>query len=66
MATFANRIIRAGKLDVHLYEEVEADPRTMGQAMGVMALSSVAAGLGTASHVRATGGSPAEVRKSLL
>ena len=50
MATFANRIIRAAKLDVHLYEEVEADPRTMGQAMGVVALSSVAAGLGTAGQ----------------
>ncbi len=50
MATFANRIIRAAKLDVHLYEEVEADPRTLGQAMGVVVLSSVAAGLATAGQ----------------
>ena len=50
MATFANRIIRAAKLDAHLYEEVEADPRALGQAMGVVALSSVAAGVGTAGQ----------------
>jgi hypothetical protein len=50
VATFANRIIRAAKLDAHLYEEVEADPRALGQAMGVVALSSVAAGVGTAGQ----------------
>ena len=40
-------MIRAAKLDVTLYEEVEADKGTMGQAMGVVILSSVAAGIGT-------------------
>jgi hypothetical protein len=40
-------MIRAAKLDVNLYEEVEADKGAMGQAMGVVILSSVAAGIGT-------------------
>jgi hypothetical protein len=47
MSTFQDRIIRAAKLDVHLYEEVEADKGAMGQAMGVVVLSSIAAGVGT-------------------
>lgn len=46
MTGFGNRIIRAAKLDVSLYEEVEADKTAMGQAMGVVVLSSVAAGIG--------------------
>ena len=46
MASFIDRIIRASKLDVHLYEEVEADTRAMSQAMGVVVLSSIAAGIG--------------------
>ncbi len=49
MANFGNRIIRAAKLDVALYEEVEADKSALGQAMGVVVLSSVAAGIGSAS-----------------
>ncbi len=47
MADFKDRIIRAAKLDVNLYEEVEADKTAMRQAMGVVVLSSVAAGIGT-------------------
>ena len=47
MSTFKDRIIRAAKLDVHLYEEVEADKGAMGQAMGVVVLSSIAAGVGS-------------------
>ncbi len=47
MSSFWNRIIRAAKLDVNLYEEVEADKGAMGQAMGIVILSSVAAGLGS-------------------
>ena len=49
MALFTDRMIRAAKLDVNLYEEVEADKSAMGQAMGVVILSSVAAGIGTIS-----------------
>jgi len=46
MSSFQQRMIRAAKLDVNLYEEVEADPGAMGQAMGVVVLSSIAAGVG--------------------
>lgn len=46
MADFKDRIIRAAKLDVNLYEEVEADKGAMGQAMAVVVLSSLAAGIG--------------------
>lgn len=42
-----NRILRALKLDKELYEEVEADPSSMGQAMTVVALSIVASGIGS-------------------
>ena len=47
MTNFKDRIIRAAKLDVNLYEEVEADKGAMGQAMGVVVLSSIAAGVGS-------------------
>lgn len=47
MASFQDRIIRAAKLDVQLYEEVEADKGAMGQAMAVVILSSIAGGIGT-------------------
>ncbi len=49
MTNFSNRIIRAAKLDVALYEEVEADKSALGQAMGVVVLSSIAAGIGSTS-----------------
>ncbi|MCD4717573.1 MAG: YIP1 family protein [Desulfobacterales bacterium] len=47
MASITDRMIRAAKLDVTLYEEVEADKGAMGQAMAVVVLSSVAAGVGS-------------------
>ncbi len=40
------RILRAARLDVHLYEEVEADRDALGHAGLVVVLSSVAAGIG--------------------
>ncbi len=46
MASIQERMIRAAKFDVQLYEEVEADQGAMGQAMGVVVLSGVAAGIG--------------------
>ncbi|WP_027716371.1 YIP1 family protein [Desulfuromonas sp. TF] len=45
-----NRIVRAAKLDVHLYEEVEADRGALGQAALVVVLSSLAAGVGGAAE----------------
>ncbi len=49
-SNFINRIFRAAKLDAHLYEEVEADKTSMRQAMLVVILSGVAAGVGSISH----------------
>jgi hypothetical protein len=46
MATFIDRMVGAAKLDVHTYEEVEADPTAMTEAMAVVLLSSAAAGIG--------------------
>ncbi len=46
MTPFVDRMIRAAKLDPHVYEEVEADKSAMGQAMGVVMLSSLAGGIG--------------------
>ena len=47
MNIFTDRIIRAAKFDVNLYEEVEADKDAMPQAMGVVVLSSLASGVGS-------------------
>ena len=46
MASIQERMLRAARLDAQLYEEVEADQAAMGQAMGVVILSAVAAGIG--------------------
>lgn len=46
MTSFQDRMLRAAKLDIGLYEEVEADKSALGQAMGVVVLSAVAAGIG--------------------
>ena len=46
MTPFIDRMIRAAKLDVQLYEEVEADTTSLRQAMAVVLLASVAAGIG--------------------
>lgn len=55
MTNFKNRIIQAAKLDVNLYEEVESDSGAMGQAMGVVLLSAVAAGIGSIGTKGAAG-----------
>jgi hypothetical protein len=52
MATFVERMVRAAKLDVTLYEEVENDTAATSQALGVVVLSSVAAGIGAGTGVR--------------
>jgi hypothetical protein len=47
MSSFKDRIIRAARLDVNLFEEVEADTGALPQAMATVILSSAAAGIGT-------------------
>jgi hypothetical protein len=49
MNTFVERMLRAAKLEVDLYEEVEADKQALGQATAVVVLSSLAAGIGVVS-----------------
>ncbi len=46
MGDLLSRILRAAKLDVSLYEEVEADEGALGQATLVVILSSLASGIG--------------------
>ena len=46
MASFAERVMGAAKLDVNVFEEVESDTTATGQAMVVVLLSSLAAGIG--------------------
>lgn len=55
MASISDRMIRAAKLDANLYEEVEADKEAMGQALGVVLLSSVAAGIGSVGTIGLNG-----------
>jgi len=55
MSSLLDRLVRAAKLDVNLYEEVEADKGALGQAMVVVILSSIAAGLGSIAKVGISG-----------
>ena len=55
MQNYIDRIVRAAKLDINLYEEVEADKGAMGQAIGVVVLSSIAAGIGSIGTIGVKG-----------
>jgi len=46
-SSFVERVVGAAKLDVNTYEEVEADTSALGQAMAVVVMASVAAGIGS-------------------
>jgi len=46
--TFGDRIVGAMKLDPHTFEDIERDPTAMGQAVGVIAIAAVSAGIGNA------------------
>lgn len=45
-ASLMDRVIGAARLDAATYEEIEADPTAMSQAMIVVVVASIAAGLG--------------------
>jgi hypothetical protein len=47
MASFGERVVGAMKLDPHAFEDVERDPTAIGQAVGVVVMSAVAAGIGS-------------------
>jgi hypothetical protein len=51
MNALVDRMVRAAKLDVTLYEEVESDRGSRLQALGVVIISSVAFGLGTGAGI---------------
>jgi hypothetical protein len=51
MATFTDRMLGAARLDGHTFEEIENGAGATGQALGVVALSSLAAGIGTGGHL---------------
>jgi hypothetical protein len=51
MGNLLNRMLRAAKLDAGLYEEVEADKEATVQAVIVVVLSSLAAGIGSLSYL---------------
>jgi hypothetical protein len=65
MSSLIDRMMRAARLDVDLYEEVEADQGAMGQAVTAVVLSSVAAGVATIA-VRGVSGIVLETIGALL
>lgn len=50
MKKFMNRIVRASLLDAALYKEAVSDKKTMSQAVGVVVLAGLAAGLAVAAQ----------------
>ncbi|MBP1606131.1 MAG: hypothetical protein H6Q08_1505 [Acidobacteria bacterium] len=55
MASLVDRMMGAARLDVKTYEEVEADQNALGQAMTVVVLSAVAAGIGNSMRMGVNG-----------
>jgi hypothetical protein len=55
MASLTERMIGAAKLDAATYEEVEADQTATGQAVLVVVLANVAAGIGAIRQMGITG-----------
>lgn len=56
MASFQERVVGAAKLDLRTYAEVKADANALGQSLGVVILSAVAAGIGSLSGIGMVGG----------
>ncbi len=55
MASFTERMIGAAKLDAKAFEEVEHDKTATGQAMAVVAMSSIASGIGASGSMGLVG-----------
>lgn len=51
MSTFTDRMIGAARLEAATYEEVEHDAGAMGQAVAVVLISSIAAGIGSIGYM---------------
>ncbi len=56
-SSMVNRMVRAARLEVPLYEEVEADLTATNQALLVVVLVAIASGLGAGIGASITGGS---------
>jgi hypothetical protein len=56
MASFQERIVGAAKLDPRAYAEIKADPNAFNQAIAVVALSTLAAGIGSMGGIGVVGG----------
>ncbi|MEE9264527.1 MAG: hypothetical protein V3V11_08740, partial [Vicinamibacteria bacterium] len=56
MASFQERIVGAAKLDPRAYAEIKADPSAFNQAIAVVALSTLAAGIGSMGGIGVVGG----------
>jgi hypothetical protein len=55
MAQLVERMVRAARLDPRLYAEVEADREARGQAVRVVLLTSLAAGIGSYTYAGVSG-----------
>ncbi|HPL62534.1 MAG TPA: YIP1 family protein [Syntrophales bacterium] len=55
MSSYTERLIGASRLDAQIYEEVEHDTGSMGQAAWTVVLASFAAGIGALSQGGASG-----------
>lgn len=60
------RMLRAALLDAHVYEEVEADRRSIGQALAVVLLACAAAALGTWLRHALLDGTPLVLQRRLV
>ena len=56
MASFQERVVGAVKLDPRVYAGVKADVNALGQALGVVGLAAVAAGIGSMNGAGIVGG----------
>jgi hypothetical protein len=64
MASFGNRVLGALRLEAQTYEEVEADTGALGQALTVVVLAALSAGIG--SSIAAGGQGPGVVSAVLV
>src|SRR3954453_18450213 len=56
--TFLQRLVGAAALDSAIYEEIEADPRAIGQAMTIFVIPSMASGVGATGFGSRISGAP--------
>jgi hypothetical protein len=65
-SSLIDRMIRAARLDVSLYEEVEAEERATTQAFIVVMLSSICSGIGAAIGEAVAGQGPGRIGVGLI